>query len=126
MITILLVDDSDSFRFYFAEFLRTYFPHLAVSEAHDAGTTFAAIRETWPEFIFMDINLGEENGLELTRAIKKIYLPFVCVLTSYDLPEYREAARRCGADYFLPKDTISREQLSALIEPLLAASTPSA
>lgn len=122
MVTILLVDDSDTFRFYFAEFLRAYFPHLVISEARDASTAFAMIREAWPEFVFMDIDLGTENGLELTRAIKKIYSPFVCILTGYDLAEYREAAMRCGADYFLAKDAVSREQLALLIEPLLAVS----
>lgn len=126
MNKILLVDDSDTFRLFFADFLRVYFPHLVIGEACDAKSTLAAIRTVWPELIFMDIDLGTENGLELTLTIKKIYSPFICVLTSYDLAEYREAAVRCGADHFLTKDSISREQLAPLIDSSLAVAPPPA
>ena len=51
----------------------------------------------------MDIRLPGENGLELTKRIKMNYPDIIMViLTNYDLPEYREAARESMADYFVP------------------------
>jgi DNA-binding NarL/FixJ family response regulator len=61
-----------------------------------------------PDLIFMDIKLPGENGLEVTRQIKQVYAYIVIViLTSYDIPEYRQQAFRNGADCFISKDQIS-------------------
>jgi DNA-binding NarL/FixJ family response regulator len=52
----------------------------------------------------MDIRLPGENGLELTKKIKRNNPGIITViLTSYDLLEYRQAARESMADYFVPK-----------------------
>ena len=40
--------------------------------------------------------------------------------TSYDLPEYREAAYRYGANYFLAKGTTNGQKLLGLIESILS------
>jgi DNA-binding NarL/FixJ family response regulator len=49
--------------------------------------------------------LPGENGLEVTKEIKRVYNDIVVViLTSNDLQEYREQAYQNGADYFLSKD----------------------
>ncbi|HSB05861.1 MAG TPA: response regulator [Thermodesulfobacteriota bacterium] len=58
------------------------------------------------QIVFMDIRLPGENGLEITKNIKKNYPDIIIViLTSYDLPEYRQAGRESMADYFVPKDS---------------------
>jgi len=48
--------------------------------------------------------LPGENGLELTKKIKKNYPGIIIViLTTYDLPEYRQGVRESMAGYFVPK-----------------------
>lgn len=118
MAAILLVDDSDAFRGSLAEFLREYFPHLLIGEAADADAALETISALRPELILMDVRLGKANGFELTRAVKNLYSPVVCILTSHNLPEYRDAAGHFGADYFLVKDAISMEQMAALIHAI--------
>jgi len=60
----------------------------------------------------MDIQLPGENGLELTRKIKADYPDIIIIiLTSHDSPEYREAATRCGANYFFLKGSIATDEL---------------
>ncbi len=50
--------------------------------------------------------MPDGNGLELTRTIKELYHDIkIVILTSYDEPEYHEAAYRCKADHFIAKDT---------------------
>ena len=59
-----------------------------------------------------------ENGLEVTRKIKRIYSDIVAViLTSYGLPEYRQQAFQTGADCFLLKeDDACMDNILARIE----------
>jgi DNA-binding NarL/FixJ family response regulator len=67
----------------------------------------------------MDIKLPGENGLEVTRKMKARYSNIiVIILTSYDLPEYREAAGQFGADYFLSKGSSSREEIMTLVDSI--------
>ena len=73
-----------------------------------------------PNLIFMDIRLPEENGLELTRKIKADYPDtIIIILTSHDLPEYREAATRCKANYFLSKGSMTTDEIFKLFKPIL-------
>jgi DNA-binding NarL/FixJ family response regulator len=68
----------------------------------------------------MDIKLPGENGLDLTTRIKAKYPDvIVIVLTSYDTPEYREAAVNAKADHFLAKGSSSREGILTLVESIL-------
>ena len=73
-----------------------------------------------PDLIFMDIKLPGENGLDLTAKIKAKYPEvIVIVLTSYDTPEYREAAVKAKANHFLAKGTASTEGILTLVESTL-------
>jgi Response regulator containing a CheY-like receiver domain and an HTH DNA-binding domain len=107
MPKILLVDDDINYRKLIKETLCLSLPSLCVKEAGDGEEALRNIEACPPDIIFMDIRLPGENGLVLTKKIKKIYPDIeVAILTSYDLPEYQEAAIENGAKYFLLKNTI--------------------
>ena len=73
-----------------------------------------------PDIVFMDIRLHGENGLDLTAKIKAKYPDVVVIiLTSYDTPEYREAAVQAKANYFLSKGSSSKEGILTLVESIL-------
>jgi DNA-binding NarL/FixJ family response regulator len=94
---------------------------MGVEEAENGEEALAKIETNSPHLVFMDIKLPGQNGLEVTREIKARYSEIkVIILTSYDLPEYREAAENYGADYFLSKGSSSREEILALVESILA------
>jgi DNA-binding NarL/FixJ family response regulator len=116
MCKTLIVEDNSTFRQVLTEILRTRFPAMPVAEERDGSELFPKIDTFHPNIIFMDIRLPGESGLELTRKIKTSYPDIVVViLTSYDLPEYRNAATQSNADYFVSKDSPSQEIL-ALVE----------
>jgi DNA-binding NarL/FixJ family response regulator len=74
------------------------------------------------DLIFMDIRLPQGNGLDLTRAIKAVFADSViCVITSYDFPEYRDAAFRNGADLFMVKGDSTGEEIVSVVDALLQA-----
>jgi len=117
MSEILIVEDNISFRDSLKEILVTRFPGLVIEEAGEANEAMQKVDSFCPELIFMDIKLPGESGLELTRRIKAQCPEIkIVVLTSYDLPEYREAAARFGANDFLTKGASTREEILKLVE----------
>jgi DNA-binding NarL/FixJ family response regulator len=122
MPRILIVEDSLDFRQSFREILFGRFPSMEFGEASDGKGALQKVDTFHPDIIFMDIKLPGENGLELTRKIKTDHPKIiVIVLTSYDLPEYQQAAYQCGANYFVSKD-ISIEELMKRVELILSES----
>ena len=110
MVMTLLVEDNVSFRGSLKETLHSRFPTMNITEAGDGEEALQKIKASVPDLIFMDIKLPGENGLSLTKKIKIEYPDVVIViLTSYDLPEYREAAFQYHADYFITKASLSTE-----------------
>jgi DNA-binding NarL/FixJ family response regulator len=94
---------------------------MEIIEAEDGEEAMQKINGQPPDLIFMDIKLPGENGLELTAKIKAKYPDMVVIiLTSYDTPEYREAADRAKANYFLSKGTSSKQTILSLVESILA------
>ncbi len=95
MFRALIVEDNDVFRKMLKEILLTRFPEISLVEARDGSELFSRIAAFRPKIVFMDISLPGECGLELTRKIKIDYPNIIVILlTSYDLPEYRQAAIR--------------------------------
>ncbi len=106
----LLVEDNVTLRQSLKETLHSRFPLMDIIEAGDGVEAFQKIKESLPDLIFMDIKLPGENGLSLTKRIKTEHPGIVIVvLTSYDLPEYREAAFQYNANYFFTKASSTHE-----------------
>ena len=112
MFPVLIVEDNPTFRLSLKELLLDEFPSFEIAEAADGKEAFKKIETLHPRLIFMDIRLPGENGLHLTQRIKALHPDtIVIVLTSYDLPEYREAAKRAKANHFVTKGSPTHELL---------------
>jgi CheY-like chemotaxis protein len=118
-LKILIVEDSTLFRQLLKETMHDRFPSVAIDEAGDGKEAFQKIETSRPDIIFMDIRLPGENGLELTKKVKARYPDIiVIILTSYDLPEYREFSQKY-ADYFFSKNSSTAENIFTLVESIL-------
>jgi DNA-binding NarL/FixJ family response regulator len=119
MFKALVVEDSTHFRHLLKDTLKDRFPSMAVDEAAEGKEAMHKIDSNCPDLVFMDIRLPGENGLELTRRIKgKCPDIQVIILTSYDLPEYRETAQRYGANSFITKGTTTMEEILAMVKSI--------
>ena len=117
MLRTLLVDDNASFRHSFREHLCQHAPGMDVVEAGSVRDALAKFAETRPDMVFIDIDLAGQSGLELTRKIREHRADTpIAILTNYDLPEYREAAERAGANYFFSKGGSSMEEVLTLLD----------
>ncbi len=118
MCKTLIVEDNATFRKMIMEILHSRFPTMKIEEEPNGSELFSKIGAFHPNIVFMDIRLPGENGLELTKKIKMNYPDIIVViLTSYDLPEYRQAALQSKADHFVTKDSPTQNFL-ALVESL--------
>jgi len=116
----LIVEDNCLFRQTILDILTAQFPSMVLEEAADGTAALERIDDALPDLIFMDIKLPGENGLHLTEYIKRIHPEVVVViLTSYDWPEYREAAYKFGANHFIMKGSSTNKEIVELIESIL-------
>ncbi len=65
------------------------------------------------DVLLLDLRLGDESGFDLLRS-RAGPLPAVVVLTSYDYPQYADAALRLGAVGFVVKTAPTAELLDAI------------
>ena len=122
MAKVLIVEDSDFFRHLLKETLLSRFPEMDITEVGNAEEASEMVNGLIPDLIFVDIRLPGESGLDFTRKIKSTYpnIPII-ILTSYDLPEYREAAREYQANHFLSKGTTTKENILEMVKSILSS-----
>jgi DNA-binding NarL/FixJ family response regulator len=65
------------------------------------------------DVLLLDLRLGQESGFDALRATDGP-LPAVVVVTSYDYPQYADAALRLGAAGFVVKTAPTAELLDAI------------
>lgn len=125
MFRALLVEDSISFRTTLHFMLHERFPGIEILEAGTVDDALSITTSYRPDLVLMDIKLPGANGLELTRKIKDADAAIrVIILTSFDLPEYREAAFNNGASDFLCKETASPGDILSLIQHAITNTVP--
>lgn len=66
------------------------------------------------QVLLLDLRLGEESGFDLLRHENAGHMPAVVVVTSFDYPQYADAALRLGAAGFIVKTAPTAELLDAI------------
>jgi NarL family two-component system response regulator LiaR len=123
-IRVLLVDDHPLFRLGVRQRLYEQDPDLeVVGEAGNSRQAQEMVALLAPDVVLMDIAMGDENGIEATRAIKrKAPTVAVIILSVYDDVQYIEAAVEAGAaGYFLK--TVEGPDLAAAVHSAHAGDT---
>ncbi len=115
-IRVLLVDDHPLFRAGVRQRLCEHDPDLeVVGEAGNSREAQEMVALLSPDVVLMDISMGDENGIEATRAIKrKSPAVAVIILSLYNAVQYIEAAVEAGAAGYLLK-TVQGPELAAAV-----------
>ncbi len=116
MLKVMIVEDNISFREFFKDLLLAQSPRAEVIEAGCGAEALKRLGSNASDLVSMDIHLAGEGGLAITRKIKarRQDVP-VNIITSYDIPEYRQAAIEYGANSFIAKDSLKWNQISAMV-----------
>ena len=127
MLSALIVEDNAEFSAFLKSLLETRFPSAMILLASDADEALHHLSLSQLDIVLVDISLpGGVNGLGLTELIRHNGAsPPVVILTNHDLPEYRLAATRLGADRFLCKASSTADQIIKVIEELAAVESTS-
>lgn len=118
-ITVITVDDFEVFRLGFRYMLKGLDMVEQVLEADSSKTLFDLLKKVDADLIFMDVDLGEEDGVTVTRQIKaKFPYTYVVAITSSKDIEHFINMMDAGAAGFLLKNVSQRELGLALTDIL--------
>ena len=103
-IRVWMVDDNGAFRTLLATLLEEEGLKCERQFSSPAGVLAALSRERAPDIILLDIEMGEDNGLDAIRPIKALAREtHVLMLTTFAPPDARARAFREGASDFMLK-----------------------
>jgi DNA-binding NarL/FixJ family response regulator len=115
MIRVLLVDDQALFRAGIRMLVSSQPDMQVVAEAGNGQEALAAVAQSRPDVVLMDIRMPVMDGLIATaELLKSPDAPKVVMLTTFDLDEAAARAIRQGASGFLLKDAEPEFLLAAI------------
>ncbi len=116
-IRVVLADDHAAVRKGVREFLEMSGTRsiIVAAEAADGAEAMRLIREHRPDVAVLDIQMPEQSGIEVTRAIRAERLPVgVLILTAFDDPPYVKAVLQAGANGYVLKTADAQEIVDAV------------
>jgi two-component system response regulator DegU len=106
MMSLLIVEDNTAMR----GLIKSLVADLAaqITEGSDGAEALALYRAHRPDWVLMDIKLGEVNGLTATRQIKAAFPKArVVIVTDYNDDKLRQEAAQAGACAYVLKEDLS-------------------
>ena len=113
--TVLLVEDHPIFSKGLALLIDTQPDFTVVGEARNGSEALAMLVEKKPDLAIVDLNLGDEDGLEIIHSMK-IRFPklAILVLSMYDERYYAERALKAGASGYVMKEEATNKVIDAI------------
>jgi DNA-binding NarL/FixJ family response regulator len=110
-VRVLVVDDQEPFRRAMAAVVEVTEGFVVAGIAASGEESLTATADLRPDLVLMDVHLPGIDGIEATRAIRRLSPPPVVVLLStYDEDEFDHSG--CGAAAYVPKGVFGPERLT--------------
>ncbi len=112
---VMLVDDHPFLRAGLREVIKDNKMFEVVSEASDISEAIEEFNEKQPDVVVLDINLGNESGLDLIQPFRDLKNSVgILVLSMYEDYEYLRKAFAAGANGFVVKGSETDVVLSGI------------
>jgi DNA-binding NarL/FixJ family response regulator len=116
-LRILIVDDHQMFREGIRRRLEQEPDMTVVGEAASAEEALAAVPQSNPTIVLLDIRLPGVSGIELARRLRQQWPDLkILVLTGYDFDQYVRAMARVGVSGYLLKTSPQDAVVDAIRE----------
>ncbi|HEY2727948.1 MAG TPA: response regulator [Parafilimonas sp.] len=118
---ILLVDDDDDEHEIFLSALKHANKSCSFISADSCEEAMKILKETEPDYIFIDVNMPRTNGMICLEQIKKIskiaHIPVYMYSTGMNARDGQRALQLGAVDYIIKPNSIST--LSTLLKKIL-------
>lgn len=118
-ISILVVDDSASFRELISEFLKQQNEVVEIFSASSGKEAIELLDKFTPHVVLMDIVMPEMNGFEASQLIRKKFpsLPII-LLSGNEVTDSRDVILKMGLNGFVQKVNVISELMPAIFSSL--------
>ena len=103
---VLIVDDNEDIRFFVRSALTP--EGFDVIEAADGNRALEIFRKKEPSVIILDLSIGQPDGFEVCREIRKVSTVPIIMLTSHDEEMDEAMCLAAGADDYITKPVSAR------------------
>jgi DNA-binding NarL/FixJ family response regulator len=111
-VRVLVVDDQVTFRDAMTAVVAVTDGFECVGEAASGEASIAACRRLQPDLVLMDVNLGDIDGVAVTKLLlREPRAPVVLLLSTYDVDAGEVFVRESGAAGYIPKAELAPERL---------------
>ena len=103
--TILLVEDNLFNQMVAVDSIKEIFPIIEIDVADNGTTALSMVKEKVYSMVFMDIQLPDMDGFQITREIRKMGFDKlrICAMTASVLKEHVDACYAAGMDDYMMK-----------------------
>ena len=113
--TVIIIDDHPLFSRGLSQLIETQKDYKVIGLAKDRNEALSLLDSTTPDLAIVDLNLGQEDGLELIKDIIVIHPQTkILVLSMHDERFYAERAIKAGAKGYIMKEEAESQVINAI------------
>lgn len=116
---VLLVDDNPRFRYQLHRTINNLYPQLKVQEVQSGEEAICAVKSNAFRIVFIDVLLGEQNGIGIVEDIKK-FAPKtrIILISAYPDREFHRQGLAAGAAAFIDKKMLDKATIKQILEDI--------
>ncbi len=112
---VIIIDDHPLFSRGLSQLIETQKDYKVIGMAKDRNEALTLLDTTTPNLAIVDLNLGQEDGLELIKDIIIIHPQTkILVLSMHDERFYAERAIKAGAKGYIMKEEAESQVINAI------------
>ena len=113
---IMIVDDNPRFRYHLSRIISKMFTEVNLYEAQTSHEVIEAVKTTNFNLMFIDVVLGNQNGISLVKKVKNISQNTrIILISAYPDKEFHRQGLEAGATAFIDKKMLDIVTIKQII-----------
>ena len=120
---ILLIDDNPRFRYHLRRIINQMYGQIKIHEAETIEDALKAVKSTDFQLIFIDVILGEQNGIVCTKQLmRQTHNARIILISAYPDREFHRQGLEAGATAFIDKKMLDSSTIRQIIGDVIHSS----